>query len=121
MTVLEQPIPLLAGDRFLTKSGRITLPFPQTRARNADTKIREWLKDEAITEAKSLRDDFNTTSFKCLDPNNWSQADGDGVNEYLFGDPEGRIGERKVKLNALPEGFEVYTTAEGFQYLVGVG
>jgi hypothetical protein len=95
-----EKIPLLEGDVFETTTGRHTGPFPKFYKRTSLTekRLREWLKAEAIAEAKSRNDEFNLLQFERLDVNNWSPADGDSVNQYLFDDPDGRIGNRKVSL-----------------------
>jgi hypothetical protein len=95
----ESPIPLLKGDKFSTVSGRETTPFPKTNYKREalnQQKMREWLKENAIAEAKARGDDFNLVQWNALDVKNWSQADGDAVNLYLFDDVDGRIGNRKV-------------------------
>lgn len=90
--------PLNPGDRFRTTSGRVTGPFPKNYKNAArDMKeLREWLKKEAIAEALSRNDKFNLRQWEQLDPKNWSPADGDAVNLYLFDDETGSIAGRKV-------------------------
>jgi hypothetical protein len=94
----RRDIPLLAGDRFRTASGRITGPFPKAYKNSGrdERALRQWLKDEAIAEAQVRGDRFNLVQWQVLDIRNWSPADGDAVNLYLFDDHEGRIGWRKV-------------------------
>ncbi|KZX57969.1 hypothetical protein A3709_20370 [Halioglobus sp. HI00S01] len=86
------------GDRFVTVSGRITGPFPKNykSAARGLRALNRWLKTEAIVEAKHTNSDYHATMWGALDENNWSPADGDGVNLYLFGDPDGFIANRKV-------------------------
>jgi len=102
-----KPVTLKEGDQFNTTTGRITAPFPRSnyKVESKNQKaINQWLKNEYTAEAESRGDDYNVTLAKSLDVNNWSQADGDGVNLYLFDDAEGRIGSRKVETKpALPE------------------
>ena len=92
-------IPLNEGDHFHTIGGRITGPFPKTTYKQrsyTEKKVCQWLKAEAIAEAKHRDDDYNLVAWEGLNVKNWSQADGDCVNEYLFGRPEGDIGCLKL-------------------------
>jgi len=92
-------IPLNPGDRFFTVSGRVTEPFPKANGKcesRNNTKIREWIKSEYIAEAKHRFCDFNLTLANSLDVKNWSIADGECTNQWLFGEADGRIGHLKA-------------------------
>lgn len=91
------------GDVFLTTSGRHTTPFPKhsasqskAQATKDEKKLRQWLKENAIQEARSRQDRFNLLKWEHLDPNNWSPSDYDLTNLYLFDDEHGRIASRRV-------------------------
>lgn len=83
------------GDVFRTSSGRETSPAPRIdtttdrKLQGSLIRMREWLKQNAIDEAKARGDNFNLTQWSALNPNNWSPADGDAVNLYLFGNTDG--------------------------------
>ncbi len=80
---------ILPGDVFTTATGRETTPYPKyspKRTRKADIrKANQWLIDNYMAEAKARNDDFNQTLAKGMDAGNFSQADGEGINLYLFG------------------------------------
>ena len=84
------------GDKFAegevvnTASGRATSPFPkidlasERKAGNTLKRVEQWLMQNAIDEARSRGDEFNTAQFEAnlLKP---QQADKDAAEEYLFG------------------------------------
>ncbi|HDV5593610.1 TPA: hypothetical protein RI785_002328 [Vibrio cholerae] len=99
MPVNNESIPLLEGDVFRTVSGRITTPFPRTNYKSEkrnSRNINEWLKNNAINEAKATNNEYMTTILSGLNVDNWSPADSSQVNLFLFNDSEGRIGNLKV-------------------------
>lgn len=101
---MKSRTPLLEGDHFITVSGRLTGPYPKanysSEKRNI-TAVQEWLKAEALAEAGATRNDHCATLFSGLDPKNWSMSDSDSVNLFLFDDPDGDIGHRKVSLTQI--------------------
>jgi hypothetical protein len=78
------------GEVVNTASGRATTPFPkidlasERKAGNTLKRVEQWLMQNAIDEARSRGDEFNTAQFEVnlLKP---QQADKDAAEEYLFG------------------------------------
>ncbi|QHS08756.1 hypothetical protein [Sinimarinibacterium sp. NLF-5-8] len=103
---------LLPGDVFETLSGRSTTPFPNyslaaksnAQLRKDEKAQRQWLKENAIAEAKANGDDFNLLQFEHLNVDHWSKADGDSVNLYLFGDEQGQIAGRLISEDKAAQG-----------------
>ena len=94
---------ILPGDVFRTTTGRETTPYPKYSTHPNDAqatknliKERQWLKDNAIAEAKARGDEFNLRQWEALNPRNWSPADGAAVRLYLFDDEEGLIAGRRI-------------------------
>ncbi len=84
---------MLATDEVVTtQTGRETTPFPTLKfgtnrqATNTDKRVVAWLVNNAINEAKSRGDEFNTHQFEAINLKNVSKADKDSAEEYLFGD-----------------------------------
>ena len=83
---------LSVGEVVLTASGRNTTPFPaidtstNIKAANTVRRVDAWLRENAIAEAESRGDRFNGRQFTASDPKKLSQADKDGMEEYLFGE-----------------------------------
>ena len=75
------------NDVFVTVSGRHTSPHPKIYKTPSRSLLahREWLKNEAIEEARVNKDDFNLVMSEGLNPKNWSQSDQDLTLLYLFG------------------------------------
>lgn len=78
-----------SGEVVLTASGRRTTPFPQIKSgpRGTATTVKAvdgWLMQNALDEAKSRGDNFNTRQFES-NLANPSKADKDSAEEYLFG------------------------------------
>jgi hypothetical protein len=82
---------LLPGEQPQTTSGRFCTPFPKAncgterKAVNAVKKIGEWLRDNAIQEARSRGDDHNLRIIDGIRSGKASQADRDFMHMYLFG------------------------------------
>ena len=78
------------GEIVNTSSGRATTPFPkidlasERKAGNTLKRVELWLMQNAIDEARSRGDEFNTAQFEAnlLKP---QQAAKDSAEEYLFG------------------------------------
>lgn len=92
-------IPLMPGDQFRTMSGRVTTALPNINGKRESlnmSRLNTWLKEEALAEAGFRNDRFNQVQWSALDIKNFTPADYDAVNLYLFNDTSGRIGEYKV-------------------------
>lgn len=83
---------LESGEVVLTSGGRQTTPFP-TISTGTDRKttatarrVDAWLMNNAIAEATVRGDDFNRIQFSQPRNGGLSQADKDGMEEYLFGE-----------------------------------
>lgn len=78
------------NDVFITRSGRQTQPHPKIfKSTHRMLKAhRQWLKNEAITEAQHLNDEYNLTLCHSLDPDNWTKADQEVTLLYVFGSHE---------------------------------
>lgn len=77
--------PINGGDVFKTSSGRTTTPYPTQKGERYAS---QWLIDNAIAEAESRGDSFNTTVFKSEKPGKGGAlpaASIDSMQEYLFG------------------------------------
>lgn len=80
-----------SGEVRRTSSGRTTTPFPDVRTgteRKTSATVKrvdEWLRENAIEEAKARGDNYNAKIFEHSDPKNLSQSDKDSFEEYLFG------------------------------------
>lgn len=74
------------GDRFRTSSGRVTTPYPKARSNKAQ---HQWLIDNAVVEAQARGDKYNANIFSgttLLRDGSLTTADGDSLNQYLFGE-----------------------------------
>ncbi|MFM2134498.1 MAG: hypothetical protein RL156_1779, partial [Bacteroidota bacterium] len=77
--------PIRGGDVFSTSSGRFTTPYPKQKSEKYAT---QWLIDNAIAEAESRGDRFNSQAFKSETPGKGGTippASIASMQEYLFG------------------------------------
>ncbi len=85
------------GDVFRTATDRETTPYPKysrkRTTRPEEARLNQWLIDNYLAEAEARNDDFNATIAKGLDAKNFSVADGEGANLYIFGKPQGLSAE----------------------------
>ena len=78
--------PIMPGHQFVTSSGRLTTPYPKQKSERYAS---QWLIDNAVDEAKSRGDRFNSTifaSYKPLKDGTLSTADREGMLMYLYGE-----------------------------------
>ena len=59
-------LPIHTGDRFLTRFGTATTPFPRQRHERYAS---QWLINNAVTQARSAGDSFNAAVFSGEHPN----------------------------------------------------
>ena len=83
------------GHNPRSKSGRKLTPIPTTKlspkGRNLNKINREW-REWLITNAREeVTDDYHKTLIDAVDLDNFSVADGDFLNDLLFGDPFAKI------------------------------
>jgi hypothetical protein len=77
---------------IITLLGRILAPPPiristNGKAKQDSLKADEWLRKEAINEARLRRDKFNLFQFEqAIDPKKMTQAEKEGLHIYLFGE-----------------------------------
>ena len=77
---------IMPGHQFVTSSGRLTTPYPKQKSERYAS---QWLIDNAVDEAKSRGDRFNSTifaSYKPLKDGTLSTADREGMLMYLYGE-----------------------------------
>jgi len=82
------------GDVFHTVSGMITTPIPKSAKKplsdrkltNEIKRLDQWMIDNAITDAKYRKDDYNLFIFERMTVKGLSPADKDGLELYLFND-----------------------------------
>ncbi len=73
-----------------TTTGRAVSPLPKIDAnsrrkgKNTETRIDEWLNQNAIDEARSRKDDFNLRTFESQQGKKLSPADRETAYDYLF-------------------------------------
>ena len=80
--------PIKPGDVFKTSTGRTTTPYPKYSTKRTTKpdirRMNQWLIDNYKSEAEARGDDFNQTLAKGMDAGNFSIADAEGINLYLF-------------------------------------
>lgn len=79
---------LSAGEQVLTKTGRLTTPFPKVdvstdrKAHNTVKRVDQWLMQNAYDEAVARNDEYNSLMFRVK--GFISPADKDCAEQYLF-------------------------------------
>jgi Inorganic Pyrophosphatase len=78
--------PIMPGDTFATSSGRTTSPYPKQKGERYAS---QWLIDNAVAEAESRGDTFNSPTFqatKLLKSGQLTDGDRESMLMYLFGE-----------------------------------
>lgn len=88
--IRTKPFIIATGDIVATITGRECGPVPRLdfttnrKAIASEKRLYKWLMDESLKEAEARGDSFNALQFKCMNPNNFTQADIASCNLYLF-------------------------------------
>ena len=83
------------ADRLRTHSGREMAPVPRIdlssngKLHNSIKRMKEWLIEEARTEAAATHNSYVTTLFQAMRVDNLSMSDVDSLNLYLFNATDG--------------------------------